>query len=85
MFLMRLVLKSRRWKSATGKEELLGEEGLVTAAIPAGGEGMIRVHGELWRAASRENVPVGAKVRVLRMDGLKLDVEPVAAGATIGK
>jgi membrane-bound serine protease (ClpP class) len=84
VFLMRLVLKSRRWKTATGKEELLGEEGIVTTAL-AGGEGMIRVHGELWRASSRENVQVGAKVRVLRVDGLKLDVEPLPAGTSIDK
>jgi membrane-bound serine protease (ClpP class) len=84
VFLMRLVLKSRSWKTATGKEELLGEEGIVTAAL-GGGEGMIRVHGELWRASSRENVQVGAKVRVLRVNGLKLDVEPLPAGTSIDK
>ena len=76
VFLMRLVLKSRRWKTVTGKEELLGEEGVVTEAL-GGGEGMIRVHGELWRASAKEAVPVGRKVRVLRVDGLKLEVEPV--------
>jgi membrane-bound serine protease (ClpP class) len=85
VFLMRLVLKSRKWKTATGKEELLGEEGIVTIAVPSGGEGMIRVHGELWRASSRENIPVDAKVRVLRIDGLKLDVEPLSLGASIEK
>jgi membrane-bound serine protease (ClpP class) len=85
VFLMRLVLKSRKWKTATGKEELLGEEGVVTIALPAGGEGMIRVHGELWSAVSKENIPAGAKVRVLRVDGLKLEVEPVTTGASIGK
>jgi membrane-bound serine protease (ClpP class) len=79
IFLMRLVLKSRRWKSATGKEEMLGEEGIVTIALPANGEGMIRVHGELWRAMSKSSVPEGTRVRVLRIDGLKLEVEPVAA------
>jgi membrane-bound serine protease (ClpP class) len=79
IFLMRLVLKSRRWKSATGKEEMIGEEGVVTIALPANGEGMIRVHGELWRAVSKSSVPEGTKVRVLRIDGLKLEVEPVAA------
>jgi membrane-bound serine protease (ClpP class) len=84
VFLMRLVLKSRTWKTATGKEELLGEEGIVTSEL-AGGEGMIRVHGELWRASSRQNVQVGAKVRVLRVDGLKLDVEPLPAGTSIDK
>jgi membrane-bound serine protease (ClpP class) len=85
VFLMRLVLKSRKWKTATGKEELLGEEGVVTIAVPGDGEGMIRVHGELWRAGSKENIQVGARVRVLRVDGLKLDVEPLPAGTSIEK
>jgi membrane-bound serine protease (ClpP class) len=85
VFLMRLVLKSRKWKTATGKEELLGEEGIVTIALPENGEGMIRVHGELWRANSQKSIPVGAKVRVLQVDGLKLDVEPLAAGTSIEK
>ncbi len=85
VFLMRLVLKSRQWKTATGKEELLGEVGVVTIALPGGGEGMIRVHGELWRARSKGDVPVGAKVRVLQVEGLKLDVEPLPAGTSIEK
>jgi membrane-bound serine protease (ClpP class) len=76
VFLMRLVLKSRAWKSRTGREELLGEHGVVTTAVPADGEGMIRIHGELWRASSKENVPAGTWVRVLRINGLRLEVEP---------
>lgn len=79
VFLMRLVLKSRRWKTVTGKEEMLGAEGVVTAALPAEGEGMIRVHGELWRAAAAAPVPEGARVRVTRVEGLKLFVEPKQA------
>jgi len=78
-FLMRLVLKSRGWKTATGKEEMLGAEGVVTTPLPAQGEGMIRVHGELWRAAASSPVPEGALVRVTRVDGLKLFVEPKQA------
>lgn len=85
VFLMRLVLKSRRWKTATGKEELLGEQGIVTMALAGGAEGMIRIHGELWRASSTQNIPVGERVRVLRVEGLKLDVEPLPAGTTIEK
>jgi membrane-bound serine protease (ClpP class) len=79
VFLMRLVLKSRKWKTATGKEELLGSEGIVTSPLSANGEGMVRVHGELWRATSKENLPEGTRVRVRRVQGLKLDVEPLAA------
>jgi membrane-bound serine protease (ClpP class) len=85
VFLMRLVLKSRRWKSATGKEEMIGEEGVVTTALSSEREGMIRVHGELWRAVSKANVSEGAKVRVLRVDGLKLEVEPIAASVHSGQ
>jgi membrane-bound serine protease (ClpP class) len=79
VFLMRLVLKSRGWKTATGKEEMLGAEGIVTTPLPAQGEGMIRVHGELWRAVASSPVPEGALVRVTRVDGLKLFVEPKQA------
>ena len=85
VFLMRLVLKSRKWKSATGKEELLGEEGVATTPLPVGGEGMIRIHGELWRAIAQDPVQEGTRVRVLRVNGLKLEVEPVAQGATVSK
>lgn len=82
--LMRLVLKSRKWKTATGKEELIGLQGIVVKPLQSGAEGMIRVHGELWRAESSRPVQEGETVRILRVDGLKLYVEPaeVAASAT---
>ena len=76
VFLMRLVLKSRKWKTATGKEELIGELGTVTTAIPRNGEGMVRTHGELWRATSSEAIPEGVTVHVVRVEGLQLRVEP---------
>jgi len=82
--LMRLVLRSRKWKTATGKEELIGAHGVAIAALASGAEGMIRVHGELWRAESSQPVQEGETVKVLRVEGLKLYVEPagVAAPAT---
>ena len=79
VILMRLVLRSRTWKPATGKEEMIGQEGEVTEAVDrAAGTGMVRVHGELWRAACvRENIPRGARVRVKSVEGLLLEVEAV--------
>jgi membrane-bound serine protease (ClpP class) len=74
--LMRLVLRSRKWKTATGREELIGGSGVVTVALRPGGEGMVRVHGELWRAQSSQPVEEGKSVRILRVEGLKLYVEP---------
>lgn len=85
VFLMRLVLRSRTWKIATGREELVGEEGLTTSALVAGQEGMIRVHGELWRAVSPQGVAEGKPVRVRRVEGLKLYVEPEEAAAVENK
>jgi membrane-bound serine protease (ClpP class) len=82
--LMRLVLKSRQWKSATGKEELIGAQGIAVAQLAAGAVGLVRVHGELWRAESSRPVQEGDSVRILRVEGLKLYVEPaeVAVSAT---
>jgi membrane-bound serine protease (ClpP class) len=83
VILMRAVLRSRTWKQQTGKEELLGEEGEVIE--PIGGSaatGLVRVHGELWRAASPsgESIPKGARARVKSVDGLTVQVELVSPG-----
>jgi len=85
IFLMRLVLRSRNWKSTTGSEELIGEEGIAISGLPAGAEGMIRVHGELWRAISPRAVLEGRRVRVRNVEGLKLHVEPEEAPAAENK
>jgi membrane-bound serine protease (ClpP class) len=79
--LMRLVLRSRRWKTATGKEELLGAHGIAESSLSAGAEGMIRVHGELWRAVSSQSVSAGKLVKIVRVEGLTLSVEPVEAAS----
>jgi membrane-bound serine protease (ClpP class) len=85
IFLMRLVLRSRKWKTTTGKEELIGEEGIAISGLPAGTEGMIRVHGELWQAVSPRAVPEGKPVRIRSVEGLKLHVEPEEAGVAENK
>ncbi|MGA8220623.1 MAG: nodulation protein NfeD [Candidatus Acidiferrales bacterium] len=80
IILARLVLKSRSWKVSTGKEELLGELGEVKQPVgSAGNFGMVFVHGELWRAAASDGqpIPAGAHVRVKKVKGLTLEVEPV--------
>jgi membrane-bound serine protease (ClpP class) len=82
---MRRVIQSRSWKMTTGKEELVGEAGVAVSALPAGAEGMIRVHGELWRAISPQEVGEGKPVRVRSVEGLKLHVEPEEAAITENK
>jgi len=85
VFLMRLVLRSRGWKTTTGREEMIGAEGIAVSGLTAGAEGMIRVHGELWGASAAQSVPAGAAVRVVRVEGLKLHVEPAQATAAQNK
>jgi len=80
--LMKLVLRSRKWKTATGKEELIGSQGTVTVELKGGEEGLVRVHGELWRAASSQPVPEGTTVRITKVEGLRLYVEPVEVAAS---
>jgi len=80
VFLMRLVLRSFKWKFSTGVEQMIGALGEATEAIelhgPDGlGRGMVFVHGELWRAVSRQKIPRGARVRIVKVDGLTLHVE----------
>src|SRR5579863_2071652 len=80
--LMRLVLRSRTWKQTTGKEELVGEEADVTETVGAdNAAGMVCVHGELWRAIALAgtSIPKGARVRVRKVKGLTLEVEPAHA------
>jgi membrane-bound serine protease (ClpP class) len=77
--LTRAVMRSRSWKRATGREELLDEQGEVVEPVGAApAVGMVRVHGELWRAAAVNgaSIPKGARVRVKSIHGLTLDVEP---------
>jgi membrane-bound serine protease (ClpP class) len=81
VFLMRLVLHSRSWKQSTGPEQMIGAEGEVTDALEARGpdgtgRGMVLVHGELWRAMAHEKILKGVRVRVVKVDGLTLHVEP---------
>jgi membrane-bound serine protease (ClpP class) len=81
ILLMRLVLSSRAWKPKTGLEQLVGSPGEVTEALMRQADselfqGMVRLHGELWRAVAREEIPAGAPVRVMRIEGLTLHVVP---------
>jgi membrane-bound serine protease (ClpP class) len=83
--LMRLVLRSRAWAPQTGVEQLLHETGEVRETIGSGSDGtagLVFVHGELWRAVSAHAIPIGARVRIARVDGLTLWVEPVGAPQT---
>ena len=72
VMVMRLAMRTFSLKQSTGTGLLVGATGEVRDAID--GTGMVFVRGELWRASSAEKIPAGARVRVLRVEGLMLQV-----------
>jgi membrane-bound serine protease (ClpP class) len=61
---------------------MIGARGVVVSSLAEGAEGLIRIHGELWRAVSAQPLVEGKPVRVLKIEGLKLYVEPAEATAS---
>jgi len=78
-FLMSIALKARRNKVVTGEQGLVGETGVAQTALSP--QGKVFVHGELWDAIASAALPAGQLVVVRRVDGLTLQVEPLAATA----
>jgi membrane-bound serine protease (ClpP class) len=70
-----LVFKSHLSKPKTGARGLMGEIGVVRESLMP--DGKVFVHGELWNATSKDPIPTGAKVRVVNIVNLVLEVEPV--------
>lgn len=80
----RLAMSAQRLHPVTGAEGMVGEQGQVLTPIPAGGEGQVRVHGEIWRATSNQALAAGARVRVTAVDGLTVGVELMDSTPTDG-
>jgi membrane-bound serine protease (ClpP class) len=75
-FLMTIALKARRNKVVTGAQGMIGETGVAQTALSP--QGKVFVHGELWDAVSSSPLPVGQLVVVRQVDGLTLQVDPIA-------
>ncbi|SRR5208282_5773934 len=80
-FLMSIAFKARRNKLVSGAQGLIGETGTAQTALSP--RGKIFVHGEIWDAVSPSDVSIGQGVVVRRVDGLLLQVEPVAVSSTV--
>ncbi len=76
-FLMTIALKARRNKVVTGAQGLIGEMGVAQTALSP--QGKVFVHGELWDAVATTALPPGQMVIVRAIDGLILQVDPLAA------
>ncbi|MEO0078104.1 MAG: NfeD family protein [candidate division WOR-3 bacterium] len=59
-----------------GANRMLGAVGIVSQEIRPPEVGRIKVAGEEWRAEAKAALGVGTRVRVLRVDGTRVLVEP---------
>ena len=65
-----------------GKSQLIGDTlvgmtGEVWIAIEPFSIGSVRIEGELWQARSKEMLPAGTLVRVIRQEGVTLTVKKI--------
>jgi membrane-bound serine protease (ClpP class) len=79
-FLMTIALKARRNKVVTGSQGMIGETGVAQTSLAP--QGKVFVHGELWDAVSSVDIPIGQLVVVRQVDGLILQVDPIAVAQT---
>jgi membrane-bound serine protease (ClpP class) len=75
VFVAGLVFRAQMAKPRTGTKGLVGEIGKVKKALTP--EGKVFVHGELWNAKAEKAIDEGAKVRVVNVVNLMLEVEPL--------
>jgi membrane-bound serine protease (ClpP class) len=68
-----LVFRAQVSKPATGSAGLVGEIGVVKKALTL--EGKVFVHGELWNARAKVPIDKDAKVRIVQVINLILEVE----------
>ncbi len=68
-----LATRAQLRRPQAGREALIGERGVVRETIGPG-EGMVFVHGELWRAVSDGVIERGTEVEVIGVSGMKLTV-----------
>ncbi len=68
-----LLRWSRRRKSVSGADALVGQKAVVVT--PLRPVGQVRVAGELWAARSESGAEPGDEVAVRRVDGLTLFVD----------
>jgi membrane-bound serine protease (ClpP class) len=79
--IVRLALRARQTKVATGLAGMIGLKGRAETAIAP--EGRVFVRGELWRARSQVKIAPGESVRVVGVDGLTLEVDLAERDATL--
>ena len=72
--------------TATNIDSVIGSVGIVTATIDnIGATGQVKLNGMEWsaRSTSGESIPAGIKVRVDKIEGVKVFVSPAEISAAV--
>jgi membrane-bound serine protease (ClpP class) len=77
VFLGRKIVEAQSRRPVTGAEGLIGALGTARTAIARNGK--VFIHGEYWDAWARETVAEGDRVKVIGVEGLRLEVESSTA------
>jgi len=70
-----MAMKAQMRRPYSGVESMAEGEGEAMTDIAT--EGKVFFQGEYWSAQSKSPIPKGAKVKILKVDGLKLTVEEI--------
>ena len=76
IWLISYLLKLRKRGAVSGKDSIIG--GIGTAMQAFSGEGKVWLEGEAWAARSRVAIEKDQDVVVRALDGLTLEIEPLA-------
>ena len=74
---------TKKDKVSTNVNALIGQEGTVIKEINSGSNkiGQVKILGDTWSAVTTNDftnaIPVGSNVKILKIDGVNLIVEPV--------
>lgn len=69
-----LMLKTRKLKVQTGSEEMIGKNAKVWK-LESVRSGNVKLHGEIWKFESQEDLKVNDPIVVVAVDGLTLKVK----------
>ncbi len=84
VLLVRLGLRAQMAKPVSGRAGIIEGVGKALSPIGPGIQGSVETHGEIWGATSDEDIDVGDRVKVVSVDGLKLNVRHFRAKMTGG-
>ena len=65
----------KKTKQKTNADRVLDMTGIVTEDIEEDKPGEVKVDGKKWTAISKQSIKEGSKVKILKIDGVKLVVE----------